>query len=340
MSGPGNTVRAIEWTATSVRLLDQRLLPDAESWCECHGVEAVADAIAAMVVRGAPAIGIAAAYGFALAMRAGADPDASARRLTAARPTAVNLAWAVERMREHARRDPDPVASARAAEAIHGEDIVANQRIGEFGAEHVGAARGVITHCNTGALATGGYGTALGVIRSLWARGALETVYACETRPWLQGARLTAWELARESIPAAVICDSAAGARMQAGGIDAVIVGADRVAANGDVANKIGTYALAVLARHHGIPFIVAAPRSTVDMATARGADIPIETRDADELLVCGGRRTAPPGARAWNPVFDITPAALVSALVTEAGVAAPPGPDSLRALAADSAVA
>ncbi|HYN79063.1 MAG TPA: S-methyl-5-thioribose-1-phosphate isomerase, partial [Lamprocystis sp. (in: g-proteobacteria)] len=306
---------------------------------------AVAEAIRAMVVRGAPAIGVAAAYAVVLAARAayrstGAGwkeairPDLA--RLAEARPTAVNLAWAVRRMVGLIGRlngaDPEPALLAEAL-AIHEEDRAANRRMGDLGAELIQGPTSIITHCNAGAIATGGYGTALGVVRSAWAAGKISRVYADETRPWMQGARLTAWELMHSGIPVTLQADGAAASLMAVGGIGWVIVGSDRIAANGDVANKIGTYGLAVLARYHGIKVMVVAPTSTVDMDLASGAEIPIEERDPEELLSCGGRRLGPAGCAARNPVFDVTPAALVDAIVTERGVVLAPNLEKMRRL-------
>jgi methylthioribose-1-phosphate isomerase len=258
--------------------------------------------------------------------------------LAGSRPTAVNLFWALERMARCIERvdsdDPVPVLLAE-AQAIHSEDRAANRRIGELGAELISRPTEVITHCNAGALATGGYGTALGVIRSAFQAGKVECVYADETRPWMQGSRLTAWELQYSGIPVVVQADGAAAGLMARGRIGWIIVGSDRIAANGDVANKIGTYGLAVLARHHGVRFMVAAPTSTIDMRTASGADIPIEERDSGEVLDCGGRRIGPAGVAARNPVFDVTPAGLVDAIVTERGVVEKPTPEKMRALLA-----
>lgn len=319
-----DSVRAMVWHGDRLSLLDQRYLPQEEVWVDCDDAHTVADAIRLMMVRGAPAIGIAAAYGLALAARSGADPGAAAATLGQARPTAINLHWALERMgRVAAEAAPDTRAErlAREAVAIHAEDLAANRALGAAGAAEIDGPVGVLTHCNTGALATGGFGTALGVIRSGWADGRIDTVFMDETRPWLQGARLTAWELARDGIAGQVIVDGAAAALMASGRIGWVIVGADRVAANGDVANKIGTCALAVLARHFGVRFMVAIPASSIDPATPDGRSIPIETRPEDEVLAWGGHRVAPPDARAWNPVFDVTPATLVDVLVTEHGV-------------------
>lgn len=339
---------AIVWREDRLFLLDQRVLPAEEAYIRCDDARQTAEAIAAMVVRGAPAIGISAAYGVVLAARdayARAPGDwraAMADDLAAlrdSRPTAVNLFWALDRMAvlTAGLGDGDPTAALLAeAQAIHAEDRAANLAMGAFGAELIDGPTAVITHCNTGGLATGGHGTALGVIRSAFAAGKVTEVYADETRPWLQGNRLTAWELARDHIPVKVMADGAAAARMAAGGIGWAIVGSDRIAANGDVANKIGTYGLAVAARHHGVKFMVVAPTSTIDMAMASGAGIPIEERAADELLSCGGRRIGPQGVGAWNPVFDVTPAALVDAIVTERGVILSPDAKKLAAHMAD----
>lgn len=319
-----DSVRAFAWRGERLDLLDQRRLPAETVWVECVDASAVAEAIRSMVVRGAPAIGIAAAYGLALAALRGEDLQQAAATLGRARPTAINLHWAIERMTAVAAQvspGERPARLVREACAIHQEDLAANRALGALGAGQIAGPTGVLTHCNTGALATGGFGTALGVIRAGWAEGRIDCVYMGETRPWLQGARLTAWELGREGIEARLIVDSAAAALLASGRIGQVVVGADRVAANGDVANKIGTYGLALLARAHGVPFMVAIPASTIDPATPDGRAIPIETRPEDEVLAWAGRRVAPPGARAWNPVFDITPAHLVDALVTEHGV-------------------
>ena len=339
-----SNVHAIRWRDGALVLLDQRVLPHTERDVICRSAGEVADAIRDMVVRGAPAIGVAAAYGCALSVRArhAVDPASwrsgvleDMARLEAARPTAINLAWAVNEMRAVLEREPnDPVAAADArASQIHADDIAANRRIGELGAALIEAPCQVITHCNAGALATAGYGTALGVIRSAHAQGKIERVLADETRPWLQGARLTAWELMRDNIPVSLIADGAATWAMGRGGVAWVIVGADRVAANGDVANKIGTYSLAVSARHHGVRFMVAAPLSTIDPNCLSGDQIPIEQRPADELLAVGERRHAADGVAVWNPVFDVTPAALVDALVTDAGVVERPDTAKIRAL-------
>lgn len=323
---------ALVWHADALYLLDQRLLPERAEFRRCERAAEVAQAIRDMVVRGAPAIGIAAAYGVVLAVRRGLreagprwaqtiEPDLA--RLAAARPTAVNLAWGLERMRRCIATCPpdDPLPTLVAeAQAIHEADRTANRRMGALGAALIEGPTGVITHCNAGSLATGGYGTALGVIRSGYAAGRITRVYVDETRPWLQGSRLTAWELQQEGIPLVLQADGAAASLMASGGIGWVIVGADRIAANGDVANKIGTYALAVLARHHGVRFMVVAPTATLDLEVPSGDEIPIEERAAEEVLVCGGRRVGPPGIGVRNPVFDITPAGLVDVLVTERG--------------------
>ena len=347
-----DTIRAVVFTGAALRLLDQRRLPFEELHLDCRNADEVAGAIRDLVVRGAPAIGIAAAWGVVLEAqiiaRAGQEVSVQALepvllRLNAARPTAVNLAWALGRMREALSGAPaDPIAVlTAAAQAIQDEDLAANRRMGQLGADLIGAdfigadligaGAGVLTHCNTGSLATAGFGTALGVIRAGVAAGKISQVYAGETRPWLQGARLTMWELARDGIPAKLIADSAAAHLMKSGAVQWVIVGADRVAANGDTANKIGTYQLAIAARHHGVRFMVVAPASTVDMATADGSHIDIELRDAAELLGMAGKRTVVAGADAWYPVFDVTPAELIDALVTERGVIEAPDAAKMR---------
>ncbi len=342
---PATPDDAALWQEGRLLLLDQRLLPHQEKFLHCENAADTAQAITDMVVRGAPAIGVTAAYGVVLAARkawerAGAgwktamQPDLEI--LAAARPTAVNLGWAIARMSALAQTlddevNPEPALSAEAS-AIHQEDIAANHVLGDLGASLIEKKTSVITHCNAGALATGGYGTALGVIRSAWAAGKLEQVYADETRPWLQGSRLTAWELVRDGIPVSLLADGAAAARLAAGGVDWIIVGSDRIAANGDVANKIGTYSLALVAKAHGVKVMVAAPTSTIDMNCPTGADIPIETRDPEELLSCGDKRVASPGAEAWNPVFDVTPAKLVDAIVTEKGIVLSPDVEKMAA--------
>ena len=344
MKDLNETVSAIRWTDAGLHLLDQRRLPDEETCLYFNDAAAVAAAIRDMVVRGAPAIGITAAYAVVLAARrhvaasprewrAGVLQDI--QLLTAARPTAVNLVWALARMQRClAAAGSNPVAALLdEARRIHAEDIAANQRMGESGAALISKGSAVLTHCNAGALATGGYGTALGVIRSAWTAGKLRQVYAGETRPWLQGARLTAWELLRDGIPVTLLSDSAASLLMQQERVQWVIVGADRVAANGDVINKIGTYQLAIACRYHGVRLMVVAPLSTLDREMPNGQQVTIEQRTADEVLQLAGRRVAAQGAGAWNPVFDITPAGLVDYLVTEAGVVAAPDREKLAAL-------
>jgi methylthioribose-1-phosphate isomerase len=317
-----DSIRAVLWQGDHLRLLDQRRLPAEETYIDCRSASDVADAIRDLVVRGAPAIGIAAAWGVVIAARQEpAKLDAALALLRAARPTAVNLMWALDRMRRAIARNAGADALAREAQAIQDEDLAANRHMGELGAALLGKDVGVLTHCNTGSLATAGFGTALGVIRAGVSSGQIARVFAGETRPWLQGARLTIWELLRDRIPATLVADSAAAHLMKSGDVQWVIVGADRIAANGDTANKIGTYQLAISARHHGIKFMVVAPSSTVDMSTPTGADIEIELRSPDELFAYGGQRIVVEGARAWNPVFDVTPAGLIDALVTERGV-------------------
>ncbi len=336
---------AIVWRNDRLYLLDQRVLPAEESYLELQTAEETAEAISGMVVRGAPAIGITAAFGVVLAARNcfAASPGSWKQDiveplaiLEASRPTAINLFWALERMRglidTLGEDEPEP-ALLQEAQAIHAEDIAANHHLGDLGAALIEHKTSVITHCNAGALATGGYGTALGVIRSAWSAGKIERAYADETRPWMQGARLTAWELHKDNIPVTLLADGAAASLMAAGNIGWVIVGSDRIAANGDVANKIGTYSLAVAAKYHGVKVMVAAPTSTVDMAVASGKDIPIESRDPAELLCCGGKQIAAAGVAAWNPVFDITPAELVDAIVTERGVVLNPNRERIAAM-------
>ena len=319
-------IRAVQWQRDHLRLLDQRRLPQEEGWIDCRDAGQVTQAIRDLAVRGAPAIGIAAAWGVVLAAQQDVPLDLALAQLRAARPTAVNLMWALDRMKSRIAAGADAPALEREAQAIQDEDLAANRRMGELGAALIAPRSGVLTHCNTGSLATAGFGTALGVIRAGVAAGRIERVYAGETRPWQQGARLTMYELVRDGIPAKLIADSAAAHLMKSGEIQWVVVGADRIAANGDTANKIGTYQLAIAARHHGVKFMVAAPSSTVDMATATGEDIDIELRDPAELLSTAGRRTVVEGAEAWNPVFDVTPAELIDAIVTERGVIERPG--------------
>jgi methylthioribose-1-phosphate isomerase len=317
-------VEPIRWRGDSLELLDQRALPDRTVYVTCWSAEDVAAAIRDMVVRGAPAIGCAAAFGVVL----GRGEEAAYKVLAESRPTAVNLFWALERMRK--------AKNLRAeAEAIFAEDLAANRAMGAQGAQLIPERARVLTHCNTGALATAGHGTALGVIRS--SRDKKVSVIACETRPYLQGARLTAWECVQEGIPCTLITDSMAGHLMSRGEVDVVVVGADRIAANGDVANKIGTYALAVLARRHGIPFYVAAPLSTFDPGIPDGSRIPIEERPASEVTGYRDRRWAPEGIRVRNPAFDVTPAELITGVITERGVVLAPDRAKLQALMSTS---
>jgi methylthioribose-1-phosphate isomerase len=336
------SVQALQWTGTSLKVLDQRQLPETLVYDDYNDAAGVTEAIATMRVRGAPAIGIAAAYGVALSViqhcaeapvnwqQKVADDIAM---LAKSRPTAVNLFWALEQMKvllEQPLTNP-PAAFIACAEKIHADDIVANMTMGELGADLLAGVKGVMTHCNTGALATGGYGTALGVIRSATQRQPLN-VYAGETRPWLQGARLTVWELAQDEIPVTLLADSAAAWLMKSGAIDWVIVGADRIAANGDTANKIGTYSLAVLAKQHGVKFMVVAPTTTLDWTIENGDQIDIEQRDQNELLpACYNKEGSL--VSAWNPVFDVTPAELISAIVTERGVVLNPTEQGMRGL-------
>lgn len=337
-------VRALRWTDRGLEVLDQRILPGTVAYSLCTTVSEVSECIALMQVRGAPAIGIAAAYGVVLAARQRFAESSSEwrdridgdfRRLASSRPTAVNLFWALERMHRHLDELPagvDPVPSLLAeATKIHRSDVESNRAMGQLGAKFLAGSRGVLTHCNTGSLATGGHGTALGVIRSAHA-GHPFPVFATETRPWSQGARLTIWELGQDQIPATLIADSSAACLMQQGKVDWVLVGADRIAANGDTANKIGTYALAVLARHHGVKFMVVAPMSTIDWQTQSGEAICIEERDPGELLHPAFlEQNSVIGA--WNPVFDVTPASLIDVIVTEAGCVEQPSTVAMRTL-------
>lgn len=320
-----DTVRAVQWCGDCLRLLDQRRLPLAEAWLDCRDAAEVARAIRDLVVRGAPAIGIAAAWGVVLAAQRGDEMGEALATLRAARPTAVNLMAALDRMRARVDAGADAAALAREAQAIQDEDLAANRAMGALGAALIEPGSGVLTHCNTGSLATSGFGTALGVIRAGHAAGRIARVYAGETRPWLQGARLTMWELQRDAIPATLIADSAAAHLMRAGGVQWVVVGADRIAANGDTANKIGTYQLAIAARHHGVRFMVVAPSTTIDLEAPDGEAIRIELRDPAELLAYAGQATVVQGAKAWNPVFDVTPHELIDVLVTERGTIARP---------------
>lgn len=336
-------IRPIRWTGAALELLDQRKLPFVVEYLACTTSDEVAAAIHDLAVRGAPAIGIAAAWGVVLGSREvmAATPaealeklEPALQRLNDARPTAVNLAWALARMRAALRTAGSDWRGVLELEAlaIAEEDLAANRHMGELGAALIGQGSGVLTHCNTGSLATAGFGTALGVIRAGVAQGRIGKVYAGETRPWQQGARLTAWELQQDGIPATLIADSAASHLMKTGAVQWVVVGADRICANGDTANKIGTYQLAIAARHHGAKFMVVAPSSTVDMATPNGDAIHIEERDPAELLGIGGTRIVAEGVAAWNPVFDVTPAALIDAIVTEKGVIEQPDEGRMRA--------
>ncbi len=333
-------LKAIAWSGPAetgcLRLLDQRVLPLTEAWVECRTTAEVADAIRDMTVRGAPAIGITAAYGVALAVQAAnraRKPDAEVARaamaaadlLAATRPTAVNLFWALDRCRELARAGAASAAAyLERAKAIHDDDIAGNLRIGELGAAHLEDGMGVLTHCNAGALATGGYGTGLGPIFVAHEQGKRLSVFVDETRPRLQGARLTAYELSKVGVPYTLICDNMAASLMAKGKIQACLTGADRIAANGDVANKIGTYSVAVNAHHHGVPLYVAAPRSTFDLEISDGSKIVIEERSPAEVTEWGPTRTCPEGARVYNPGFDVTPAKLVKSILTERGEIAP----------------
>ena len=334
-------VETIVWTDAGVVMIDQRRLPREEVYVTCRDYNEVAEAIRSMVIRGAPAIGVAAAMGVALGvLRGDAEFDEICDTLARTRPTAVNLFWAIDRMRKlHASLRGRPVEEVRArmveeAQRIRLEDIAINQAMGRHGAPLVPDGKTVLTHCNAGALATAGYGTALGVIRAAVAAGKKIDVFADETRPFLQGARLTAWELLRDGIPTTVITDNMAGHFLKSGRIGCVIVGADRIAANGDVANKIGTYSVAVLAKENGVPFYVAAPVSTLDLALDSGDQIPIEQRSPLEVTHVFGVPVAAVGAGIENPAFDVTPNRYVTAIITERGVARPPYGESLRLLA------
>lgn len=337
-----SSAEAIRWEDRTLVLLDQRVLPEAENYQRCQTAEDVAAAIKNMVVRGAPAIGISAAYGVVLAATGLEGQPADRLQpvldvLAASRPTAVNLFWALDRMKQLTDRTGyiDSAALLREAISVHEEDKAANLAMGEAGAELIAeTGKGcVLTHCNTGSLATGGYGTALGVIRSAFRKNLVERVYADETRPWLQGARLTAWELQRDGIPVALIADGAAAHVLKKKSVKWIIVGADRITANGDVANKIGTYSLAVLARYHGVRFMVAAPSSTIDFSLTSGELIPIEERTSEELKQFKGHLVAPKNVDAFNPVFDVTPAELIDAIVTEKGVIQRPDAETMASL-------
>ena len=342
-------IKTVEWTDEGVRMIDQRLLPTEEKYLTLRSCEEVADAVKQMVVRGAPAIGVSAAMGIALgSMQAVGtsvpdledDFDYFCDLMSQTRPTAVNLFWAIERMRERFRRAKAAGADAESikgqlieeAQKIFREDIESNRALGRFGGELIPDGATVLTHCNAGALATAGdYGTALGVVRGARDAGKRVAVIADETRPFLQGARLTAWELQKDEIPVTIITDNMAGHVMKQGKIDCVVVGADRIAANGDTANKIGTYMVAVLAKQHDIPFYVAAPVSTVDLSLPTGEQIPIEERDAREVTHIREQRLAPEGVAVQNPAFDVTPNELVAAIITDRGIARPPYTESLR---------
>ena len=341
-------IQTLEWTDQGVRFIDQTKLPTEETYVTCTTHEQVADVIRTMVVRGAPAIGVAAAMGIALGAKNSKAANVGEFKrefdqicdvIGKTRPTAVNLFWAIRRMQKkfdilHTLSVAEiKQALIEESQRMHAEDIAANQAMGRHGATLMPNEGGVLTHCNAGALATAGYGTALGVIRAAVEQGKKIHVYADETRPFLQGSRLTAWELMKDGIPTTVISDNMAGAMMKQGKIGAIVVGADRVAANGDVANKIGTYTIAILAKEHGIPFYVAAPISTVDLATSDGSKIPIEQRNAREVTHIAGRQMVPNGVSIENPAFDVTPAKYVTAIITERGIARAPYEQSLRGL-------
>jgi methylthioribose-1-phosphate isomerase len=346
-------IKTVEWTNEGVRMLDQRLLPTEEKYLMLRSYEEIADAIKKMVVRGAPAIGVSAAMGLALGANQSVGTSVAdleydfkfmCQVMEATRPTAVNLFWAVERMRDalqRAKAETHDVSEIKQrlvneAKAIFDEDIASNRALGKFGGELIADGSTVLTHCNAGALATAGdYGTALGVIRGAIDAGKRVAVIADETRPFLQGARLTAWELAQDNIPVTVITDNMAGHEMKKGKIDCVVVGADRIAANGDAANKIGTYMVAVLAKQHNIPFYVAAPISTVDLNTPTGEQIPIEERNAREVTHIGDHQLVPDGVAVHNAAFDVTPNEFIAAIITDRGVARAPYTESLRSLAA-----
>ena len=325
---------AIRWEGNTLYLLDQTKLPVTEAWISYTDYRPVADAIRTMVVRGAPAIGVTAAYAYCLAALAGEDLGEARAVLASSRPTAVNLFWALERMANKAEDcGADPAVLVDEAKAIHAEDVAMCKAMGAYGAAVVPEHARILTHCNAGALATGGYGTALGVIRTAHELGKVEMVYADETRPLLQGARLTAYELVHDHIPATLIADNMAASLMAKGKIDMVVVGCDRMAANGDFANKIGTYSVAVNAHHHGVPFYVALPCSTIDLTLPDGSGIPIEERDKDEVRTLYGVQTAPAQVEVYNPAFDVTPHSLVTGIITEKGVIYPPFKENLSKL-------
>jgi methylthioribose-1-phosphate isomerase len=344
----------LEWTDQGVRFIDQTKLPTEEVYVVCTTYQQVADVIRNMVVRGAPAIGVAAGMGIALGINNSKaetvgelkkELDQICKVIGETRPTAVNLFWAIRRMQDKFESlRVRPIAQIKhalveEAQRMHTEDIAANQAMGRHGATLMPSSGGVLTHCNAGALATAGYGTALGVIRAAVEQGKKIHVYADETRPFLQGSRLTAWELMKDGIPTTVISDNMAGAIMKQGKIGAIVVGADRIAAKGDVANKIGTYTVAVLAKEHGIPFYVAAPISTVDLETPDGSGIPIEQRNSKEVTHIAGKQMVPDGVQIENPAFDVTPAKYVAAIITERGVAKAPYEESLKRLAEEAVV-
>ncbi|MGK0298037.1 MAG: methylthioribose-1-phosphate isomerase [Gammaproteobacteria bacterium] len=339
-----DNIRAIRWEDNCLILLDQRLLPERQEYLKINNVVAVADAIRDMVVRGAPAIGITAAYGFVLALTEvlNNQSDNWQRQLQQrvdllnnSRPTAVNLGWALKRMQSRLNEMSEPSVTLMLdeAHAIHEEDISANLLMGKIGSKYLQNCKGVLTHCNTGSLATGGFGTALGVIRTAYSKNKSLDVYASETRPWLQGSRLTAWELEQDNIPVTLIADSAAAYLMKISRINWVITGADRIAANGDVANKIGTYSHAVNAGQHEIGFMVVAPISTIDLTISSGDNIEIEERGSEELISISGKDIAPNSVKTFNPVFDITPSKLITVLVTELGVIESPNESKIRQL-------
>lgn len=341
-TGSSHVLSPIKWNLEGVQLIDQRLLPHEFQVNYYDDVRKLSEAITGMVIRGAPAIGITAAYGVVLAAREAYSQSKDKWReiieddlalLMASRPTAVNLQWAIERMKnlfDSIDGDPEPILLIE-AQAIHEEDIVANLRMGEFGSELIKDECQILTHCNAGALATGGYGTALGVVRTAYAQGKISSVFACETRPWLQGARLTAWELEQDNIATILLADSAACHLYAQGEIGWLIVGADRIAANGDVCNKIGTYMHAVTARHHGVRMMVVAPLSTFDLNASSGKDIPIEQRAKEEVLNFSGVKIAAENVSAWNPAFDVTPADLIDYIVTEKGIVEAPNTSKIQ---------
>lgn len=341
-AGKRDMLCPVEWASEGIDLIDQRVLPHEFKVNHYADVRSLSQAITDMVVRGAPAIGITAAYGVVLAAREAYAQSGDKWReaieddlalLVVSRPTAVNLQWAITRMSglfDSIEGDPEPVLLAEAM-SLHDEDIAANIHMGELGAALIEDDCQVLTHCNAGALATGGYGTALGVIRTAYMQGKIASVYVCETRPWLQGARLTAWELQQDNIPTTLLTDSAACHLYSQGDIKWVIVGADRIAANGDVCNKIGTYTHAVTARHHGVRVMVVAPTSTIDLNTRSGQEIPIEQREKEEILNFSGVKIAPENVSVWNPAFDVTPADLIDVIVTEKGIIEAPNSDNVR---------